>query len=47
MAAAEVAGFEREQGIDLRRAMLAVVIALLGIAGVIVAAGFRPGDQRR
>ena len=44
---AEVVQLAREQGIDLQRALLAVVLSLIGIAGVIVAAGFRPGDQRR
>jgi hypothetical protein len=37
----------REQGIDLQRALLAVALSLIGIAGVIVAAGFRPRDERR
>jgi hypothetical protein len=39
--------FAREQGIDLQRALLAVALSLIGIAGVIVAAGFRPRDERR
>jgi hypothetical protein len=47
MSPAEVARLAREQGVDLQRALLAVVIALLGIAGLIVATGFRPADQRR
>ena len=44
---ADVLQLAREQGIDVQRALLAVVISLIGIAGVIVVAGFRPGDQRR
>ena len=44
---ADVVQLAREQGIDLRRALLAVVLSLVGIAGVIVAAGVRPRDQRR
>ena len=44
---AEVAQLAREQGIDVQRALVAVVLSLIGIFGVIVAAGFRPGDQRR
>ena len=44
---AEVVQLAREQGIDVQRALLAVALSLIGIAGVIVAAGFRPGDQRR
>ena len=44
---AEVVQPAREQGIDLQRALLAVVFSLLGIAAAVVAAGFRPGDERR
>jgi hypothetical protein len=44
---AEVVQLAREQGIDLQRALLAVVFSLVGIVAVILAAEFRPGDQRR
>jgi hypothetical protein len=44
---AEVVQLAREQGIDVQRALLAVVLSLIGIAGVILAAGFRPGARRR
>ena len=44
---AEVVQLAREQGIDLQRALLAVVLSLIGVAGVLLAAGYRPGDQRR
>ena len=43
----EVAQLAGEQGIDVQRALLAVVLSLVGIAGVMLAAGVRPGDQRR
>ena len=44
---AEVVQLAREQGINVQRALLAVVLSLIGIAGVILAAGVRRGDQRQ
>jgi hypothetical protein len=44
---ADVIQLAREQGIDGRRALLAVVLSLIGVAGVMIAAGLRPGGQRR
>ena len=43
----DVVQLAREQGIDVGRALLAVVLSLIGAAGVMVAAGFRPGGERR
>jgi hypothetical protein len=44
---AEVVQLAREQGINVQRALLAVVLSMIGIAGVILAAGSRRGDQRQ
>jgi hypothetical protein len=42
----DVVRLAREQGIDGRRAVLALVLSLIGVAGVMIAAGLRPGGQR-
>jgi hypothetical protein len=46
VAPGDVVRLAREQGIDGRRAVLALVLSLIGVAGVMIAAGIRPGGQR-
>jgi hypothetical protein len=43
----EVAKVVTEQGMDIRRVILAVAVSLLGIGAILILAGSRPGDQRR